>query len=69
MPKLPTPIALTAKERKTLRAWQRAGTTEQRLVERARIVPDAAHPALDPADGAAPDEARCGYQVEADGRF
>ena len=38
MPKLPTPIALTATERQTLRAWQRAGTTEQRLVERARIV-------------------------------
>jgi len=29
---------LTAEERKTLQAWQRAGSTEQRLVDRARII-------------------------------
>jgi transposase len=33
-----TPIVLTADERSTLEGWVRSGTTEQRLVERARVV-------------------------------
>ena len=33
-----TPIVLTADERATLEGWVRSGTTEQRLVERARVV-------------------------------
>ena len=33
-----TPIMLTADERRTLESWARSGTTEQRLVERARVV-------------------------------
>ena len=33
-----TPIVLTAEERATLEGWVRSSTTEQRLVERARIV-------------------------------
>jgi transposase len=33
-----TPIVLTADERSTLESWVRSGTTEQRLVERARMV-------------------------------
>jgi len=33
-----TPIVLTADERSTLEGWVRAGTTEQRVVERARVV-------------------------------
>jgi transposase len=33
-----TPIVLTAEERTTLEGWVRSGTTEQRLVTRARIV-------------------------------
>jgi transposase len=33
-----TPIVLTADERSTLEGWIRSGTTEQRLVERARMV-------------------------------
>jgi transposase len=33
-----TPIVLTAKERRTLEGWVRSGTTEHRLVERARVV-------------------------------
>jgi transposase len=33
-----TPIVLSADERSTLESWVRSGTTEQRLVERARIV-------------------------------
>ena len=38
MPRPPTLVRLTAEERKTLQAWQRAGSTEQRLVDRARII-------------------------------
>ncbi len=38
MPRSPTPITLSAEERKTLQAWQRAGSTEQRMVERAQII-------------------------------
>ena len=38
MPKLPTPITLSTEERTTLRAWQRAGSTEQRMVERADMI-------------------------------
>jgi transposase len=37
-----TPIVLSAEERAALEAWARAPTTEQRLVERARIVLSAA---------------------------
>jgi transposase len=37
-----TPIALTAQERGTLEGWVRSSKTEQRLVERARIVRAAA---------------------------
>jgi transposase len=33
-----TPIVLTAQERRTLEGWVRSGTTEHRLVERARVV-------------------------------
>jgi transposase len=33
-----TPIVLTADERSTLEGWVRSGTTEHRLVERARVV-------------------------------
>jgi transposase len=33
-----TPIVLTAEERVTLEGWVRSGTTEQRLVERSRVV-------------------------------
>jgi transposase len=33
-----TPIVVSAEERVTLEGWVRSGTTEQRLVERARIV-------------------------------
>jgi transposase len=33
-----TPIVLTADERATLEGWVRSGTTEHRLVERARVV-------------------------------
>jgi transposase len=33
-----TPIVLTAEERATLESWVRSGTTEHRLVERARVV-------------------------------
>jgi len=38
MRKLATPIVLSEAEQETLRSWLRAGTSEQRLVERARIV-------------------------------
>ena len=38
MPKLPTSITLSAEERTTLRAWQRAGSTEHRMVERADMI-------------------------------
>ena len=38
MPKLPTPITLSTEERTTLRAWQRAGSTEHRMVERADMI-------------------------------
>ncbi len=38
MPRSPTPITLSAEERTTLQAWQRAGSTEQRMVERAQII-------------------------------
>src|SRR5918996_6503754 len=33
-----TPIVVSAEERVTLEGWVRSGTTEQRLVERSRIV-------------------------------
>src|SRR5215831_1166317 len=33
-----TPIDLTAEERRTLRAWIRSSTTEQRLVLRAKLI-------------------------------
>ena len=33
-----TPIVLTSEERSTLEGWVRSGTTEHRLVERARVV-------------------------------
>jgi hypothetical protein len=33
-----TPIVLTAEERRRLEGWVRSSTTEQRLVERARVV-------------------------------
>ncbi len=38
MKKLATPIMLSEAEQETLRSWLRSGTSEQRLVERARIV-------------------------------
>ena len=38
MSRSPTPISLSADERTTLQAWQRTGSTERRLVERAEIV-------------------------------
>ena len=38
MNKLATPIVLSETEQETLRAWLRAGTGEQRMVERARII-------------------------------
>ena len=38
MPRPPTAITLTAEEKKTLQVWQRAGSTEHRFVERARII-------------------------------
>jgi transposase len=38
MRKPATPIVLSEAEQETLRSWQRAGTSEQRMVERARIV-------------------------------
>jgi hypothetical protein len=33
-----TPIVLSEAEQETLRSWLRAGRSEQRMVERARIV-------------------------------
>src|ERR1035437_7699958 len=38
MRKPATPIVLSEAEQETLRSWLRAGTSEQRMVERARIV-------------------------------
>ena len=38
MPRSPTPIALSGEERQPLQAWQRAGSTEQRMVARAQIL-------------------------------
>src|SRR5665811_814132 len=38
MRKTATPIALSEAEEETLRSWLRAGTSEQRMVERARII-------------------------------
>jgi len=38
MVKTATPIVLSADEQETLRSWMRAGTSEQRMVERARII-------------------------------
>jgi len=38
MRKLATPIVLSEAEQETLRLWLRAGTSEQRMVERARII-------------------------------
>ena len=38
MPRSPTPIALSGEERQPLQAWQRAGSTEQRMVARAQII-------------------------------
>jgi transposase len=38
MRKTATPIVLSEAERETLRSWLRAGTSEQRMVERARII-------------------------------
>ncbi len=38
MSRSPTPISLSAVERETLRTWQRARSSERRLVERAEIV-------------------------------
>jgi transposase len=38
MPWQATPITLTDEERQTLEAWIRAGTTEQRFVQRAQII-------------------------------
>jgi len=38
MSRVPARIVLTAEEENTLREWTRRGTTEQRLVDRARII-------------------------------
>lgn len=38
MPKTPTLITLSPDERTTLQRWQRASSTEHRLVERARVI-------------------------------
>ncbi len=38
MPRPPTPIHLSAEERTTLQAWQRGGSSDRRLGERAEIV-------------------------------
>ncbi len=38
MRKTATPIVLSEAEQETLRSWLRAGTSEQRMVERARII-------------------------------
>ena len=38
MRKLATSIVLSEAEQDTLRAWLQAGTSEQRMVERARII-------------------------------
>ena len=38
MRKLATPIVLSEAEQETLRSWLRAGTSEQRIVERARMI-------------------------------
>lgn len=38
MRKPATPIVLSEAEQETLRSWLRAGTSEQRIVERARII-------------------------------
>src|SRR5450759_2954056 len=38
MRKTATPIVLSEAEQETLQSWLRAGTSEQRMVERARII-------------------------------
>jgi hypothetical protein len=39
MSRSPTHVHLTNEEETTLRGWTRKGTAEQRLVERAKIIP------------------------------
>ena len=43
MRKKATPIVLSEAEQETLRSWLRGGTSEQRMVERARIILGAAN--------------------------